>query len=231
METIEYHKMHELEHTNWWYVSRTNLIHGLLTKYSPHFESILDVGCGTGTILESFPGKRRVGIETNPTAIKYASSKGLVTHPDVQSVEGTFDVVLLMDVLEHVPDDVSFLKNVLKKVSAGGIAIITVPAFQWLWSAHDEQVHHVRRYSYGTLADLITNANATNMYTSYWNASFFLPSLVKKKFLSSKEQSDLSEVAEPINGILTTLLKLENKFSMRIPIPIGTSVYSVIKNK
>lgn len=100
---------------------------------------MLDVGCGTGRFLESFPTKKRVGVETNPIAVKYATQKGLTVIPTIETTDETFDVILLMDVLEHISDDVSFLQNILKKVSKDGI-IITVPAFQWLWSKHDERV-------------------------------------------------------------------------------------------
>lgn len=229
METVEYHKMHELEHTNWWYAARKHLIHLLLSKYSPHFESILDIGCGTGTILESFPTKQRLGVEQNPVATHYARQKGLTIIPNLESVTGTFDVILLMDVLEHISDDVSFLQNALKKLSTNGIVIVTVPAFQWLWSKHDKHVHHIRRYSKKTLSELILNSGAESMRISYWNATFFLPSLVKKILFSSENDSDLSEMPKLINSTLLHLLNAENKISMSVPVPIGTSVYAVIK--
>ena len=228
METIEYHKMRSLESENWWYLARIDLIQHLLSKYAPHFDSILDIGCGTGSILEKYPSKKCVGVEQNPIAIQYAKEKGLTIQPSLEKVHGTFDVVLMMDVLEHVKEDHAFLKKALEHVNENGILVITVPAFQWMWSTHDDLVHHVRRYNKKMVKEMIAASGGKCVHASYWNASFFLPAIVKKKVFSSDE-SDLGPVHPVINSTALSVLKMENRFSSNVPLPLGTSVYAIVK--
>ncbi|MEK6970127.1 MAG: methyltransferase domain-containing protein [archaeon] len=231
MEVGEYHKMHQLEHQNWWYLARVDLIERLIRQHASSFDSILDIGCGAGTLLERYPHIKRMGIETHPVAQKYARDKGITIHDSLNTVHSSFDVILLMDVLEHVKEDRAFLKKALKLLNPNGIVIITVPAFQWLWSKHDELVHHLRRYSKKELVQCIREADADCVHSSYWNASFFLPAWVKKKILSS-EESDLSHVNPIINQGMLSILTLENFLSTKTKIlPFGTSVYAVVKKK
>ena len=230
MEPHEYHKMYSLEESNWWYLGRADLIHELLDEYKPSFDSILDIGCGTGSILGKYSGKRRVGIEQNAIAVEYAKGRGLTVHDSLDKVHEKFDVILMMDVLEHVENDHAFLQNALTRLNEDGVLILTVPAFQWLWSHHDELVHHYRRYSKPMVKKVVEQSGGKCLHASYWNASFFAPAFLKKKVFSSDE-SDLSPVHPTLNKVLLSMLKLENRASMRIPAPLGTSVYAVVKKK
>jgi len=231
MENIEYEKMHRLEKENWWYQARKDLIHKLVAKHATVPQTLIDVGCGNGMVLNSFPRiPHRIGVETHPIGVKYAREKGLTIVSSLDEAPDRASVILMMDVLEHVKNDSEFLHKALEKLSDDGVIIITVPAFQWLWSHHDELVHHVRRYSLRELSETIKKAGGKSEHISYWNASFFLPTLFHK--LSSKKnksnESDLKPVWKPINRALLSTLKMENTLGINVSIPFGTSVFAVI---
>lgn len=234
MENIEYEKMHQLEKENWWYQARKDLIHKLVAKYAVRPQTLIDVGCGNGMILESFPHiSKKIGVETHPIAVKYAREKGLTIFSSLNDAPNHADVILMMDVLEHVKEDSAFLREALEKLSPQGKIIVTVPAFQWLWSHHDELVHHVRRYSLRELSSTIEKAGGNIDHISYWNASFFLPTFLHKLSSQKKKsnESDLKPVWKPINEALLSTLKAENTLGINIPIPLGTSVFAVISSK
>ncbi|MDZ4256052.1 MAG: methyltransferase domain-containing protein [archaeon] len=221
--------MQSLENENWLYLSRKHLIHLLVTKFAMKIDYMIDVGCGNGMILHSFSNiEKRIGIETHPLAVSNAREKGLTIMDSIRETPDQADLVLLMDVIEHVPDDVTFLKEVLAKLSSDGKAIITVPAFQWLWSIHDEKVHHFRRYSKKSLNACIQKAGGKVDHLSYWNAIFFLPAMARKWFPHGKDESDLKPIWGPLNNLMYHLVCFENSFSSKISIPFGTSVYAVV---
>ncbi len=234
MENAEYDKMHQLEKENWWYQARKDLVQKLIRKFVEKPHTLIDVGCGSGMILESFTTiPQKVGVETHPKAVKYTRDKGLTIVSSLNDAPNQADAILMMDVLEHVEGDYQLLEKALSKLSARGKVFITVPAFQWLWSRHDELMHHVRRYSRKELELSIQRAGGKIEYISYWNMAFFIPAVVHKLSTpkNNEVESDLKPVWKPINRLLLTILKIENRISSIIPIPLGTSVYAVVSKQ
>lgn len=233
MESVEYHKMKKLEDSNWWYQARKELMRDLIRKYRPNPQYVLDIGCGSGLVLDSLKNiPKRIGVENNPEAINYAKEKNITIFSTIQEAPAEADVILLMDVLEHVEDDQKMLEQSLSKLRKNGIVIITVPAFDWLWSQHDKLVHHQRRYSKKQLENCIKKAGAETIYSSYWNFSFFIPTVIKKKIKTKKNvESDLQEVSNWLNHIMLKIMLFENKISMKFSLPIGSSVFAIIRKK
>lgn len=144
----------ELRH--WWFVSRRAIIHSALDRVvdvlpSPRW---LDIGCGTGVLLDSYeriPPQRKLGVEMDADCVERARRKGLDvwrTQPDAWDFDelGSFDLVTLCDVLEHVEDEEAAIKQVHRRLAPGGMTLVTVPALKGLWSDHDVVNHHFRRY-------------------------------------------------------------------------------------
>ena len=142
--------------THWWYRARRDILADYLTREGrlPEQARILEIGCGTGhnlPMLASFGSVE--AIEIDPAARDIASLRlgrpvGAAPLPILPGVErNAYDLIAVLDVVEHIEDDVAALKAMAACLKPGGKILITVPAHQWLWSAHDVVNHHHRRYS------------------------------------------------------------------------------------
>lgn len=184
-------KFNEIEKKHWWWEGRRELLRVILNNKKP--KKILDVGCGTGETLSFmktiFPKAELYGIDTSKRAIRYSKQRGHknILYSKAEKLpfkNNAFDVVMFLDVLEHIEDDqavISEAKRVLKK---NGIIIITSPGLSFIWSAHDTEQGHKRRYTRREIRKLATNSGLTVSFISYFN--FFLsPSIIIIRLLSN----------------------------------------------
>ena len=152
MNDEEFRLLAEIEEHHWWFVGKRELLRALLESV-PRGEHLLDLGCGTGGMLRELAGTGwSVGVDRSEFALRVCAKKGqrvLVRAGLDQLPFGgeAFDTILLLDVLEHLEDDVGFLRGVRGVCKREGRIVISVPAFQFLWSQHDETFEHRRRYS------------------------------------------------------------------------------------
>lgn len=150
----------QIEDRHWWFLARKEIIQQLVFALVPRSrqQTIVDMGCGTGgTIAALASAYTCIGIDPSFDAIMLAKS----LHPDVRFLHGSSEQLqniraptsccLLLDVLEHIEDDAGFLKRTVLSLPPGGYLLITVPAEMALWSKHDREVGHFRRYSAETL--------------------------------------------------------------------------------
>ncbi len=157
----------ELEHGSFWFRSRNRLLVWALERYFPTARSFLEVGCGTGYVLEGvhreLPHLRVVGGELHSRGLEHASRR----IPGVQLLQldarripfdGEFDVVGAFDVLEHIEDDEGVLAGLRGATRPGGGILLTVPQHPWLWSASDDYGEHKRRYRRSELVEKVTAA-------------------------------------------------------------------------
>src|SRR5256885_4756732 len=148
-EYVAAHMEEDLSH--WWFGARLAVITATLRRaLPPHPVHLLDLGCGTGNLLAALSEfGEAVGMEVHPELIAAARAAGRDVRtgrlPDDFGVApGWADVVLLLDVIEHLDDDVAALVAARRAVAPGGLLVVTVPAYQWLWSGHDEVLGHRR---------------------------------------------------------------------------------------
>ena len=165
MNPQEYVRMHALERDYWWFAGRRSIIAGLLKTVLAQPDSagdsgprLLDIGCGTGAnlpMLIDLVGRGSVtGLDYSPLALGFAREVGgaqrlrLLQGDALRLPFGTasFDVVTMFDVLEHLRDDHLALSEVWRVLRRSGALVWSVPAYKHLWSAHDEALHHFRRY-------------------------------------------------------------------------------------
>ncbi len=144
----------EVEDHHWWYRGRRRIIRAELDRLPvPRPADVLDAGCGSGrTLLELVDYGRVSGIELDPDVATVARDRGLgeVLQGRLEELPWTeerFDLITCLDVIEHTPDDQRTLRELRRVCRPGGFLLVTVPAHQVLWSAHDEYNHHYRRYS------------------------------------------------------------------------------------
>lgn len=234
-------KRQRLEADYWLFRARRDLILRLIQKIgAPAHNRVLDVGCGGGYLIKLLEKKgfRRVwGIDISDRAVFLCQKRGIknVFVGDgikTKFKEKMFDFVIADNVLEHIEDEGAALNEWRRILKENGRLIVLVPAFQGLWSPHDEICHHYRRYSQSVVIKALEKAFFEVERSSCWNLSLFFPaSLVKiwQRFFPNKKRDQLYELSPFINGVLAGLLKLENWLLMRISFPLGLSVFGIAK--
>lgn len=235
---------HETEH--WWFRWRFRLIQDVLDHLElPGNARMLDAGCGTGQMLKTLQRRgSAVGLDISPEAISFAASRGAenlvlgtVTAPPFP--EGSFDVALALDVIEHVDDDRAMLNGLRSLVKPNGAVVITVPAFESLWGEHDVINHHRRRYRVGELRDRLGRAGLEVDRVTYCNTTLFplvcvmrwSQRLVRRLRPARSDQanSDLHGYPKIINEVLYRLMLLETRVLRRVDMPFGVSILAIAR--
>lgn len=183
-----YDQMYEMESYHWWFKAKREIILALAqpiltTKEEPL--KIADFGCGTGIMLQTMERYGdTTGFDFSETALKYCrckvSEKTTLKQVDLgrkieDGLDNYYDIAFALDIIEHIDDDYEALINILRKLKRGGYVIVTVPAFQCLWSQHDENNMHKRRYNKEQLAEILRKTGFEIEFISYYNFWLFLP--------------------------------------------------------
>lgn len=233
--------MRELEGHYWWFVARRSLAQQLIQRHGgPKPGRILDVGCGTGALMESLQANGWVvGVDFSPEALRFSGGRGLgrLTLGDAQRLpfaSGSFDVVVSLDTIEHVPDDGAALAEVLRVLKPGGVFVMNVPAFQWLWGPHDVALMHFRRY---TVPEARKKLEAAGFRCERMNYSvfFLFPVVVLRRFMEKFHRGPavvrLPAVSSGLGQILVRLMEWEGALASRMRLPWGSSVVAVARKE
>jgi SAM-dependent methyltransferase len=211
MEAAELRTLVQVEDRHWWYRERRNLLARELRRL-PSPGLALDIGAAGGgntRVLRSF-GWRPLALEYAPTAAQVARERGLdVLRADAIQMPvrtGSMDLVTAFDVLEHIEQDYLAAAEINRILRPGGTALIAVPADMSLWSAHDEAVGHVRRYTRETLTQVIVKGGL--VIESLWSWNVLLRPVVGLKRKSSTG-SDLDDVHPVVNAALRGIITAE----------------------
>jgi SAM-dependent methyltransferase len=202
------------------------------------------VGSGTGGMLELLSGFGEVeAIEGSEEAIALCRERygeRIPIHqgqlPEAIPADRRFDLIAAFDVIEHLDDPVAALQAMRAALTGQGRVMITVPAFQFLWSEHDEVNHHRRRYTRAMLVDQFEDAGLTLEYASYFNSTLFAPIAalrLAQKFLPRRNaaapQSDFAEAPALLNAALAGLFGAERHLVTRLPLPFGVSLLALAR--
>jgi SAM-dependent methyltransferase len=238
MERILYERMAKLDEVHWWYVARRKVLDALIQRsvQPPSGARILEVGCGTGhnlKMLERF-GKAD-GIEIDAEARALAEKRlgrkiKVAPLPELPGVNRKhYDLVAALDVVEHIDDDEATIAALASCLKPGGKLLVTVPAHQWMWSAHDELNHHKRRYSKRGLRRLIEQAPLRLEAIGYFNSLLFPVAVAAR--LASKVKGggtgDESLPPRPVNYLLERTFAAERRLIGTVPLPPGLSLFAV----
>lgn len=236
MDIAEYEKSCSLEDTCWWWVGRRDLIPVLLGHPSGCEELVLDVGTGTGGSIAVLEGYGLVtGLDSSSEALAYARARGqgqlvLASAEELCFKADVFDLVTALDVLEHV-DDVRTLRSMHVVLKPGGTLLVTVPAFDCLWSGHDLALGHRRRYRKVQLRRILETSGFRVVKLSYWNTTLFLPIMLKRtvdrEILGNKMQTDVHPLPGFANSILASVLRHEPRVLRYLDLPVGVSLVYV----
>jgi len=242
MDRIVYDRMAEHDSSHWWYVARRDILADYVARFAglPKDARILEIGCGTGHNLPMLAQFGSVdAIEIDEAAREIASQRlgkpvGAAPLPELSGVErGSYDMIAVLDVVEHVEDDVGALRAMAECLKPGGKILITVPAHQWMWSAHDVVNHHKRRYSKRTLTDALRSAGLQWRKFGYFNSLLF-PAAVAARIagrLTGKDDSDDSPPAGPINRLFGAIFRMERHALGRVPFTPGLSLILLAEPK
>jgi SAM-dependent methyltransferase len=234
MERTLYRQMAAIEKKHWWFLARRTIIKHLLKRLKLPIQSqILEVGCGTGGNLAMLSEHGQVyAMEINEVARQFAYQSGCATIrtgalPDnIPFEKEQFDLIVLLDVLEHLQEDLRSLQNLHSYLKSDGWLLITVPALPILWSEHDEKHHHYRRYIKKELADLLKKAGFKVLKLSYFNF-FLFPVIFMIRYwhrLIKKQHNALKLPPIYINWLLIKIFASERYLMNVIGLPIGVSL-------
>ena len=235
MEEQVYAQLYAMEDRHWWFRGRREVISTLLGRAPvPSRPRILDAGCGTGRTLQDLAKLgEAVGVDPSPDAVEFCRRRGLenvreAVLEDLPFEAGSFDLLLACDVLEHLDDDLVGLRE-LRRVSAPhGTLLVTVPAYRWLWSSHDDSHHHRRRYTRAMLLDHARRSGWQPRFATYFN-SLLLPPIAAVRMLERVRRpavrSDYELTPGALNGLLEWPMRLEARAIARgVRFPAGVSV-------
>jgi SAM-dependent methyltransferase len=228
----------EEDELHWYFRGRLAVIKGALRRVLPRRPlRLVDVGCGTGAVLRGLADfGEAVGVEANETLLAVARAAGLDARKgalpdDLPIAAGWADVVLLLDVIEHLDDDVAALHAARRLLTAGGVLVVTVPAYPWLWSGHDVALGHRRRYVAPKLRRLVEGAGYRVERLTYFNTVLFAAIAATRlgKRLRGDTSHDLQRPGPALNRLLERLFALERHIVPTPPLPFGTSLMAVAR--
>lgn len=239
----EYRFMYELEGMHWWFVGRRKLALRLIEAMRKCSPVILDVGTGTGRNLMAFmKAGRAYGVDVALQAIAFCRKRGLdnvAMSPAERLPFGnkTVDVITCLDLLEHVENPNEVLREFERVLKDDGRIIIMVPAFQILWSQHDEALCHLRRYERESLTVDLDEAGLRPEKMSYFFfTSFFAVAPIRfmRRFFRPglRSQSDTTSLPPKLlNEFLKILFAAEAWIAVRFGLPFGTTLYAVVSKR
>ena len=227
----------EAETEHWWFVARRAILRAVVDQLLPEGANrhVLEVGCGNGG---NFSLLARYGalsaVEHDAGARARASSRGLarVEQGDLPHhlpfADTKFQLIAALDVVEHVDDDAAAVRALAERLSMDGMLLVTVPAYSWLWSSHDELSHHLRRYTAGGLNTILEKAGLRVAYSSYFNSFLFPVGVAHAKLsgLFGRQQYGMQVPPRFLNAALRTIFECERLVIPRHSLPFGMSIVS-----
>jgi SAM-dependent methyltransferase len=242
MERSAYEEMAATDEVHWWYRARRRIVSDVIERFiqPPADSQIAEIGCGTGAnlaVLERFGAL--TGVEPDAQARAFAQTRSHATIlegylPDeLPFSDASLDLAVMLDVLEHVDDDVAALKAVAAKLRPGARFLLTVPAMTIPWSSHDDAHHHKRRYSVETLTAAFHAAGLKVERLSYFNTLLF-PLIAGVRWTKNALNSTSADTNMPpawLNSILEAIFSCERALIGRIPMPIGVSLMAIVRRQ
>lgn len=239
MDRAAYQSMNAQEGEHWWFVARRAIIDSLIRNHVPlpAEPRILEAGCGTGGNLALLASHGTLdALEYDEDARAIAAARGLArveggALPDRIGFGDTrYDMIALLDVLEHVDADEASLRALGARLAEGGRLLLTVPAVPWLWSEHDVLHHHKRRYTHEQLVAVAQAAGLKVDVSGYFNSLLF-PLAVAQRVAHKLLRRDAPLDARPapwLNAALQQAFAVERHMLDRVRFPIGLSLYAVL---
>ncbi len=240
------------EDKHWWFASRTRAILAYLDRYMGpgRGRRVLDVGCGAGNMMHHLAHYGTVvGVDNNPKPLEVARQRGLDARQGsgdgLPFEDAEFDLVSLLDTVEHVPAEGQVFSECNRVLKKGGKLLVTVPAFMFLWSRNDVINMHQRRYTVPELRGKLEAHGFRVLCISYNNffifpvAALFIllrrgraePELASPHFDEDAYQVEMEPASPLVNSVLTLVGKIEVALLKRLSLPFGTSIIAIAEKR
>ena len=238
MEASEYWNLYLRERQHWFAVGRRSLVAQCVSYIcETRPAKILEIGSGTGGNVEVLSTFGQLTCIEKDTLGCFLTRQAHGNHldlrqgswpsPSLLSETENFDLALFLDVLEHLGDPLEALERTVQHVKPRGHVVITVPAYQWMWSTHDETLHHFRRYTAPELTDLAVKAGLRPTYWTYFNSLLFPLAVIARQaatVLGVRASPGQKVPTTWINSLLKTIFMLERHWVGKVRAPFGLSI-------
>jgi 2-polyprenyl-3-methyl-5-hydroxy-6-metoxy-1,4-benzoquinol methylase len=242
MDRIIYDRMAEHDATHWWYRARRDVLSSIIRRKIslPPTAHILEIGCGTGHnlgMLSAFGDVDAIEIDDHSRGIAAKRLGRAVGASPLPALDGVadqhYDLVAILDVLEHVEDDTAALQAIARRLRPGGRILVTVPQFPWMWSGHDVANHHHRRYTKASLRAVISAAGLKLDMLQSFNSLLFPLAAADRLMarVTGREGSDDAPPAGPINALFEKIFGFERYLVGRVPMPPGVSLVAILSER
>ncbi len=240
MDQMHLEELIAVERTYWWHVAKRELVTELLLRHFPPPGRLVEGGVGGGANLVTYRdlGYDVSGLDLMSEAVAHCRALGIedVRVHDLEEpwpVErGPAEIVVLLDVIEHVPDPVKVLRNAAETLALDGGVLVTVPAIPALMGPWDEMLGHYRRYSRKMLREHAHAAGLRVAWLSHWN-SFTLPAAVAvrglEKFRRRKRTAEFPRVSPTVNSLLIAMARAERRVISMLRLLPGLSMVGVLR--
>ncbi len=232
MEKNAYDALRDTERS-WWWRGRSYGVARAIARFAPK-GAVLDAGAGYGSMFSVLRTTGPVtAFEPYADAARACETRGyervVTERSDLAADAGRFALVGAFDVIEHIEDDGQFVRDLSAVLKSGGMLVATVPAFPFLWSAHDVEHHHFRRYTKSTIRAVLEAAGFEVLYASYWNFLLFPVAVALR--LAGRGGKDNLLPAPVINRILTAIVWAESRLVPYLSYPAGTGIIVVARKR
>jgi SAM-dependent methyltransferase len=243
VEEAEFRSLVENDERHWWYRGRRRVINAELERLDlPRGGAVLDAGCGSGRTMDELVRWGSVaGFDLNALGVEHARARG---HDDVRVArveqipwpDESFDLITCLDVLEHTPDDVASLRELLRVARPGAALLTTVPAYASLWSSHDDANHHYRRYRRAQLLAAGRAAGWEPVTATYFNSILLPPAAVVRlgdRLLRRRPRarSQVDSTPRSLDPLLELPMRIEAAAIRRgARLPAGLSIMAVFRH-
>lgn len=240
MEPAEYDRLNAEEERHFWFRAVRAIVLDQVRDLLDRPARVLDAGCGAGGLLARMPAAwHTFGVDMSAQALRYTRQRAQApsVRGDLQALpfaSGSFDLAFALDVVEHCDDDRAVVSELARVLKPGGRLVTTVPAFQFLWSAHDVALHHRRRYAKAGLHRLLERDGLSIERLTHFNTLLFPPVALwrlARRLASTSEHpsSDAAALPRPVNELMYRLFSAERLPLRALDLPFGVSLLAVAR--
>lgn len=238
MKAEEQQRYFELGKHYWWLAGKYQIVGSLLNSLSLRLNArILDFGCGPGNVLDLLSEYGKVvGTDTSLEALRFCWSRGYDglfqgKGDSLALKDGIFELVVAVDVLEHIKDDLAAMREIYRICLPSGFLVVTVPAFKFLWGEHDRKYGHKRRYTARMLRSKLEEVGFSVTKISYIHPAFALPLWLWRKWkrVLRSEEDDFIATPRWLNQMLKFTISIEGSIVRIINLPFGSSIICIAR--
>jgi ubiquinone/menaquinone biosynthesis C-methylase UbiE len=233
MNPEEYAQLFRLGETHWWFTGTRDILFSSVSSSQLDGKNILDAGCGSGLMMKRFSGAGKIyGVDKSFEALSHCCGLGFrqVCQGDTLHLpfkSSTFDLIVAADLLEHCDDDEQALDEFYRVNAAGGRLLVSVPAYNALWSSHDVSLHHKRRYTKNELTRKALRCGYDIERATYFNTVLF-PAVALVRLTAGKwsknHRIQYHENLRLLNELLLGILNMERRLLQKLNFPFGLSL-------